>query len=160
MNEHNIRRKERAVTDAAAIESFIAKEQFMRVAFYDDGEIYIVPLNYGYRCENGQYCFYFHGAKAGRKYGLATKNPAVGFEIDGAYALISADTACGHSAKYMSVIGTGKLRIIENFNEKLQGLRCIMQQTTGKADWAFDDESVERTAVFQLDADTLTCKAK
>lgn len=155
-----MRRSDREITDPVKIADFLEKEQIIRVAFYDSGEIYIVPVNYGYHCENGQYCFYFHGAKAGRKYALAAQNPSVGFEIDGRYALIPAETGCGHSAKYMSVIGTGKLRIIEDSDEKLRGLRCIMQQTTGSAEWDFQAAVMQKTAVFRLDVQTMTCKAK
>ena len=33
-----MRRKDREVTSKAAIEVFVAKEQILRIAFYDDGE--------------------------------------------------------------------------------------------------------------------------
>ena len=82
-----MRRSDREITDSSAIESFIAKEQIIRIAFYDDGDIYIVPVNYGYIRENGKYSFYFHGARAGRKFELAKSSPKVGFEIDGRYEL-------------------------------------------------------------------------
>ena len=36
------------------------------------------------------------------------------FEIDGAYELLEADAACDYSAKFQSVIGTGRLSIIED----------------------------------------------
>ena len=63
-----MRRKDREVTDKKAIEAFIAKEQILRIAFYDNGDIYLIPVNYGYTYEKEKYTFYFHGAKAGRKY--------------------------------------------------------------------------------------------
>ena len=66
-----MRRKEREITDPEKIEEFISGEQILRVAFYDEGDIYIVPVNYGYLYENDKYSFYFHGAKAGRKYELS-----------------------------------------------------------------------------------------
>ena len=65
-----MRRKDREITDKNRINEFIAKEQILRIAFYDEGDIYIVPVNYGYIYDE-QYTFYFHGAKAGRKYELA-----------------------------------------------------------------------------------------
>lgn len=155
-----MRRADRAITDAAQIAAFLAKEQIIRIAFYDHGEIYIVPVNYGYCCENGQYRFYFHGAKAGRKYTLAQENPAVGFEIDGRYALIRSENACGHSAQFMSVIGNGTLSLLEDAEEKKFGLGCIMKQVSGTAEWQYQDEVMQKTAVFRLDVQTMTCKAK
>ena len=87
----------------------------------------IVPVNYGYLYENGKYSFYFHGAKAGRKYELSKSEPKVGFEIDGKYKLLESETACDFSAAFQSVIGTGML---------------------------------EAVAVFRLDVDKMSCKAK
>ena len=66
-----MRRRDREVTDAEAIELFISKQQVIRIGFYDNGEVYIVPVNYGYELNNGGDTFYFHGAKAGRKSELA-----------------------------------------------------------------------------------------
>ena len=155
-----MRRSDREITDPAQIAAFIAQEQILRVAFYDDGDIYIVPVNYGCICENGQYRFYFHGAGAGRKYDLALQSPHVGFEIDGNYALMESETACGHSAKFMSVIGTGTLRIAKDETERAAGLRAVMRQTTGRADWDFEENVLAKTAVFCLTVDKLSCKSK
>ena len=40
-----MRRNDREITDNSVIEAFIAKEQIIRIAFCDNGDIYIVPLN-------------------------------------------------------------------------------------------------------------------
>ena len=80
-----MRRRDREVTDHQAIEAFLRREQILRVAFYDQGDIYIVPVNYGFTCDGGGFTFYFHGAQAGRKYALSRECPTVGFEIDGGY---------------------------------------------------------------------------
>ena len=131
-----MRRKDREVTNSDAVREFIDSEQIMRIGFYDNGEIYIVPVNFGYTFESGEYTFYFHGAKAGRKYALCKSLPDVGFEIDGDYSLISADSACEYSAQYKSVIGNGTAEIIDDIEEKKFALACIMKQMTGK-EWTF-----------------------
>lgn len=155
-----MRRAEREITDEKMIEVFIAKEQIIRVAFYDNGDIYIVPVNYGYCVNNNSYTFYFHGAKAGRKYGFAQSAPKIGFEIDGKYELIEAEKACGHSARYQSVIGTGVLALVEEKEEKLAGLELIMKQATNKTGWKFDEKAVQRTAVFRLTVEKMSCKER
>ena len=127
--------------------------------FYDEGDIYIVPVNYGYSYDE-QYSFYFHGAKAGRKYELAKKKPTVGFEIDGNYMLIGSEVACGFSATFQSVIGTGTLSLVEDNAEKINGLNAIMKQTTSKAEWNYSDEMLDAVVVFKLVVDKLSCKAK
>ena len=154
-----MRRRDREITDKNAIAEFIAKEQIIRIAFYEEGDIYIVPVNYGYSYDE-QYSFYFHGAKAGRKYELAKKNPTVGFEIDGNYRLLESDMACDFSATFQSVIGTGTLSLVEDNVEKINGLNAIMKQTTSKAEWNYSDEMLDAVAVFRLVVDKLSCKAK
>ena len=155
-----MRRRDREVTDAKAIELFISKQQVIRIGFYDNGEVYIVPVNYGYELNNGAYAFYFHGAKAGRKYELAKSQPCVGFEIDGEYSLITADKACGHSARFQSVIGNGTLAIVDDEDEKLRGLNCLMTQLTGKSGHDYSKEMLKAVAVFKLEAKQLSSKAK
>ena len=154
-----MRRKDREVTDKNKIEAFIAKEQILRIAFYDEGDIYIVPVNYGYILDE-QYIFYFHGAKAGRKYELAKGRPNVGFEIDGKYSLLEGEAACDYSATFQSVIGTGRLSLVEDNDEKIKGLNAIMKQTTSKDEWHYSNEMLEAVAMFRLDVDRLSCKEK
>lgn len=154
-----MRRKDREITDKKVIEDFIKKEQILRVAFYDEGDIYVVPVNYGYSYDEN-YTFYFHGARAGRKYELAKKKPNVGFEIDGNYSLIEGQEACDYSATFQSVIGTGTLSLVDDNADKIKGLNAIMKQTTSKKDWHYSNEMLEAVAVFRLDVDKLSCKAK
>lgn len=154
-----MRRRDREITDKILIEEFIAKEQILRIAFYDEGDIYIVPVNYGY-LHDEKYVFYFHGAKAGRKYELAKKKPTVGFEIDGNYKLLESETACNFSVAFQSVIGTGNLSLVEDTTEKMIGLNAIMKQTTSKSEWDYADEILDAVAVFKLVVEKLSCKAK
>ena len=155
-----MRRNDREITDKTLIEQFIAEEQIIRIAFYDNGDLYIVPLNYGYTYENEKYVFYFHGAKAGRKYELSKASPNVGFEIDGAYELLEADAACDYSAKFQSVIGTGRLSIIEDDEEKIKGLNTLMNHISGKSEWNYSKEMIDAVVVFRLEVEKLSCKAK
>ncbi len=66
-----MRRNDREITDETAVRQFISGEKILRVGFNDNGEVYIVPVNYGYSEADGRYTFYFHGAAAGRKYELS-----------------------------------------------------------------------------------------
>lgn len=155
-----MRRNDREIKDKALIEQFITKEQIIRIAFYDNGDLYIVPLNYGFIYENDKYVFYFHGAKAGRKFELSKSSPMVGFEIDGEYELLQADVACNYSAKFQSVIGTGRLSIIEDYEEKIKGLNVLLNHISGKSEWDYSKDMVNAVAVFRLEVDKLSCKAK
>ena len=107
-----IRRKDREITDKNLIEKFLNSQKIIRLGFYDkvNDEVYIVPVNYGYTIENGNYIFYFHGGKGGRKYELSKEGGNIGFEIDGQYELIEGKKICDYSAKYQSIIGNGRLK--------------------------------------------------
>lgn len=154
-----MRRTDREITDWNEIEACIKREQVLRIAFYDEGDIYIVPVNYGYLRADDKYSFYFHGARAGRKYELAKKGPLVGFEIDGNYKLLENETACGFSAAFQSVIGTGKLYLVEDA-EKRKGLDAIMRQATQQSEWNYSEEMMKTVAVFRLDIEKISCKRK
>lgn len=153
-----MRRKDREITDCTKIEQIIASCHCCRIGFYDEGQIYIVPLNFGYVFENEQFVFYFHSAKEGRKVDLIKSSPHVGFELDTNYKLHEADTACDHSAQFQSIIGTGVVNIVESPEEKKNGLLTMMKQNTGKGDWSFSDQMLNAVCVFKLTVDSISCK--
>lgn len=153
-----MRRKERQITDVSQITDFILSEQILRVGFQDKDDIYIVPVNYGFIIEDEKYVFYFHGAKAGRKYELAKLNPKVGFEIDGKYSLVDGELACDYTAHFQSVIGNGILSLVENLDEKVFALNSIMKQTTQNSEWTYSKEMLNAVAIFRLDIENFSCK--
>ena len=155
-----IRRKDREITDKKLIEEFISNQKIIRLGYYDknNNEVYIVPVNYGYTIENEQYIFYLHGGKGGRKYELSKEEPNIGFEIDGQYKLVEAEKACDYSAKYQSVIGNGKIKILDDIEEKKKGLDIIMKHTTGKSGFEYIPRMVQNVAVYKLSVTKLTCK--
>ena len=84
----------------------------------------------------------------------------MGFEIDGNYELLEADVACDFSAKFRSVIGTGTLSLVEDTSEKIKGLNTLMKQTTARPEWSYGDAMLNGVAVFRLDVEKMSCKAK
>lgn len=153
-----MRRKDREVTDSTKIADIISRCTCCRIGFDDDGEVYIVPLNFGYQTKENTYTFYFHGANEGRKIDLMKKNPNVGFEMDTDYALHEADYACGHSARFQSIIGNGIVSIVSEKEEKKLGLSLLMEHNTGKRDWDFDEKMVNAVSVFKLEVTKMSCK--
>ena len=153
-----MRRNDREVTDYMKIENIISRCTCCRIGLQDEGEVYIVPLNFGYEAKDDTYIFYFHGAKEGRKIDLIGKNPIVGFEMDTNYALKEADQACGHSARFQSIIGNGVVSIVSETDEKKLGLSLIMEHNTGKQNWNFDEKMVNAVTVFKLEVTKMSCK--
>lgn len=156
-----MRRKDREITDRQAIIDIIENCQCCRIGFQDDSEVYIVPLNFGFEYSEQHITFYFHGAKEGRKIDLIAKSPHVGFEMDTnheVYAKSNNGTACMYTARFQSVIGTGKVSMVCNVEEKKHGLLLLMKHTTQKCDWSFDDKMFNAVAVFKLEVEKLSCK--
>ena len=153
-----MRRKDREVTDREKIDEIISNCHCCRLGFYDDGEVYIVPLNFGYAEKDGKRTFYFHGAKEGRKIDLISKTHAAGFELDTNYELHKGDTACRYSARFMSVIGTGRVEFVEERTEKEAALQAIMLHNTGREYWDFSDAMLDSVCVFKLEVKMISCK--
>ena len=155
-----MRRKDREITDKKMIEDFLNSQKIIRIGFFDKvkEEVYIVPVNYGYTIENENYTFYFHGGKGGRKFELSKEGPNVGFEIDGNYELVEGKRPCDYSAKYQSIIGNGKLKILEDLEEKKKGLNAIMKQNTGKTDFEYNPKMIQNVCVYMLSVTKLSCK--
>ena len=156
-----MRRQDREVTDSMKIADIISRCACCRIGFYDDGEIYIVPLNFGHEIKDDSYVFYFHGASEGRKIDLIRKNPKVGFEMDTDHAVYShneSEVACGYTARFQSIIGNGIVSIVSETEEKKLGLSLIMEHNTGKREWKFDEKMVEAVTVFKLEVTKISCK--
>ena len=158
--ETKIRRKDREITDKKMIEDFILSQNIIRIGFYDkkNEEVYIVPVNYGYTIEDNQYIFYCHGGKGGRKYELSKAEPNVGFEIDGNYKLVEGKNACNYSAKYQSIIGNGKIKLLQEIEDKKKALDIIMKHTTGKSTFEYNPRMVQNVAIYKLIVSKLSCK--
>ena len=156
-----MRRKDREVTDPIKIEDIIRRCTCLRIGFYDDGEIYIVPLNFGYEIKNDTYVFYFHGASKGRKADLIQKCPGVGFEMETNYAVYSRgenNVACDCTARFRSIIGNGFVKTVTEYEEKIRGLKLLMEHNTGKQEWIFDEKMMGAVTVFKLEVTKMSCK--
>ena len=157
----NMRRKDREVTNSGKIKEIIEKSEVIRIGYYDDGEVYIVPVNYGYEEVDGKYTFFFHGANAGRKYELSKNGCKVGFELESrAEILVNDEVSCRSTCYYNSVIGKGKISLIADSQEKEKALNLIMKHYSGKDIHTFEEKWVNVVAVFKLDVQKLSCKER
>lgn len=154
-----MRRKDREVTDAAALRAIVQACDCCRLGLVDeDGVACIVPLNFGYTEEDGQPALYFHSAREGHKLTLLRKNPVVGFEMDTGHGLLPGDRAEDYSFAYRSVMGRGTVDFLQEPAAKRAGLNCIMAHYTGRSDWTVSDAMLGATAVFRLRVTAWTAK--
>lgn len=153
-----MRRSERQVTDLEEIRGVIDACKVMRIGFTDAEGAYIVPLNFGYKMdEDGGVRVYLHSAGEGRKVTALCAGTPVAVEMDCAHALVEAQTPCGYSYLYQSLIGTGIPRMLKDTEEKKAALNQIMRHQTGK-EFAFEDAMISRVAVFEISLTSYTVK--
>lgn len=153
-----MRRKDREITDRNQIYKIMDNCPCCRLGFCDEGEVYIVPLNFGYHQVDQTMVLYFHSAKEGRKIHLINKAQSVGFEMDTHYKLKEGQTACSYSAGFQSIIGTGTISIIEDQQEKVKALQAIMCHVADKRDWQFTESALDAVCVFKVIVHKISCK--
>jgi len=138
-----MRRKDREVTDPALVRQIIGEAKVCHIAMVDNGEPYVVPVNFGY--EDG--CLYFHCALKGRKIDILKRENRVCFSIIGGFEVADA-ASC--KVRYRSVTGSGTANIITDKEEKLKGIRAVMRQIVGQ-EYNFPIKSLDTTLVVRID---------
>ena len=154
-----ITKREREVTDINEIKEILDKSMIVHVGMVDDGEPYVVPMNYGYTLENGELCIYLHGATVGRKIDIIKKNPKVFFEMECDVTPFEGKVACQYGTTYASVMGRGTAVVLGDSNEKIDGLTKFMKTQTGK-DFTFDEKMVSIVNVIKITTKEFTAKKR
>ena len=144
-----MRRSDRELRDPGQLLEVIDACKVFRLAMAAEGRPYLVPLNFGYAYEGGQFEFYFHSALQGRKLDLLRQNPQVCFELDCGHALVPADLPCGYSYRYASVIGEGTVELVEEPARKVLYLQRLLRHQTGR-DFPLREEQAASVAVGRI----------
>jgi uncharacterized protein len=151
-----MRQAQREITDPLQLEAVIRQAQVCRLALWDEGCPYIVPLNFGYAAGT----LFFHCAPEGKKLDLIRKNPCVGFELEGAAQVVPhPELACSWSARYQSVIGRGTASVVTEPGAKRQALDVLMAHYAGQGRvWDYPDEHLGKMVVLRVDIESMTGK--
>ena len=158
MEHRAMRRKDRLVTEEGEIRRILDACGIVHLGLYDEGRIYVVPVNYSYTYEEGKLSLFFHGATAGLKRELIEKDGRAGFEMDTGEKVIPHDTNPAlYTNAYMSIIGSGRISIIQGKEEKKEILTSLMKQISGK-DWTITDGMLKGCEVYRLEADEFQAK--
>lgn len=153
-----MRRKDREVTDLNTIVGIIDECEIIRIGLADGDFPYIVPLNFAYTVDGDEICFYIHGAMAGRKYEMLTKNPFCSFEMD-----IPLEMDCMHEAgdvtmRYKSVMGKCKVEFLDGDDRQSAIDNVIMARHEETKNFKYNKDTVKRTAVAKLTVIELSAK--
>ena len=149
-----MRRALKEITDPAVIDQLLKKASVCHLGLSDNGQPYVVPMNYGYADK----CFYLHCATEGRKLAVISRNNRVCVEVVVEYALESADVPCNWATRFTSVIGFGLAVILEDPLEKEIALNKLMQGYTGTDANVFSPHALKRVCVIRVDVDDIRAK--
>jgi uncharacterized protein len=143
--------KHRTLTNVKEIEEIIRKCQVCHVAMIDqECKPYIVPMNFGFKGA----VIYLHSSKIGKKIGILKNNPEVCIEFSTDYLLRyqNEDVACSWSMKYRSVLAYGKVKFIEDDQQKSEHLDLIMKNYTPK-EFKYNPPSIREVCCWKVNVE-------
>lgn len=153
-----MRRKDREVTDFDTIVGIIDECDILRLGLADGDYPYIVPVNFAYTVKGEQICFYIHGAMAGRKYEMLTKNPYCSFEMDIPLEMDCLVELKDVTMRYKSVMGKCKVEFLDGETRQSAIDDIIMARYESTKDFDYNRATVERTAVAKLTVTEMSAK--
>lgn len=125
-------------------EALLRRAQVLRLGMVDADGPYVVPLNFGY--EDGR--LYVHGAREGRRIAAIASDSRVCFEVDEG-EVVPAERPCGYTARFRSVVGRGRARVLETPEDKIAGLQVLMRHYGGPVE-GMDPSVLEKTSVIEI----------
>ena len=137
------------------MEKILERALVGRLGLADDGEPYVVPLNFVYA--DGR--IFFHTGLEGRKLEIIKKNPRVCFEVDEQLEVVINEQACLSTAYYRSVIAWGAARLLEETDEKMKALEQLVKKYAGdKKCEPVPEHALAILNVCAIDVDRMTAK--
>lgn len=153
-----MRRKDREVTSYEKMLEVVHGCDCCRIGLVDEDGAYIVPLNFGYEEKDGELVLYFHGAAEGKKIDLIKEQLTASFEMDRKHELVEGKVPCAYSYLFQSVMGRGRIELLQDYQEKVHGLTLVMEHYSDRKDWAFPEKMVNAMAVIKLTVTEWSCK--
>jgi nitroimidazol reductase NimA-like FMN-containing flavoprotein (pyridoxamine 5'-phosphate oxidase superfamily) len=159
--EDFMRRKDKEIVNIEDKMDIINKCKVCRLGLSDNNKPYIIPLNYGYSFENNILTLFFHSALEGKKNDIMKNNRNACFEIDCDTEIIEGENPCYYGYEFKSIIGFGEIIILENKEEKNNGLNKIMKHQTGKEiEYNFTENELKNVMVYKMEINEFTGKQK
>jgi len=135
------------------IREFLNAEVVGHVATRWDEQPFITPVNFWYDPERHE--IYFHSNIVGRLRANADRHPEVCFEASRHGRLLPSNVALEFSIQYESVVAFGKIRIIEDDQEKRRALYGLIEKyfpamQPGEHYRPITDQELKRTSVYSI----------
>ena len=89
---------------------------------------------------------------------MLKKNNYVCFELDTDHEITPGEKGCDWGMKFSSVIGYGRISILNEKEHKIKALNCLMSQYSGRKDFSYDEANVEKITILRLDVEEISGK--
>ncbi|TVQ94251.1 MAG: pyridoxamine 5'-phosphate oxidase family protein [Bacteroidetes bacterium] len=135
-------------TDPKKAKEVIDKCDVCYIGMIDpDNKPYVLPFNFGYEDD----IVYLHSAPIGKKIDVLKNNPeiCVTFSTDHMLFHRHEQVACSYGMRYKSVLISGKVEFIEDYDEKVRVLNIIMRKYTGK-NFDYNTPAVKNVAIYKV----------
>ena len=121
-----MRRKDREIKDVNQIYDILQRCDTINLGMNGVVSPYVIPMTFAYAMQEGKIVIYFHSAPDGRKWEILNHDPNVCVEAHLYYKTVRTEDG-GITAKYESVIGTGKAELVEKREEKVAALKLMLE---------------------------------
>lgn len=142
------------IQDQQQIEDIISKAKFLRLALSDSDTPYIIPMAFGYKDNK----IYLHCSREGKKIDILSRNPRVAFEADSEAEIVTTEDICKYNVRYRSVVGNGQARVVEDYDEKVEGLTVLSEHYGKKGPFEFEEWKVNRLCIIMIEIGEMTGK--
>jgi len=149
-----MRKINQEITDKTIIEDILRNSKICRIGMLDNGLPYVLPFNYGFKDNQ----IYIHCALTGKKIDLLREKSIVCFEIEQTAEVMTNDKACKWTTTYRSIVGYGKIEILDDFAQKQKGLEIIMAHNGAPDLIDFEPKQVDSVLILKLTINSLTGK--
>lgn len=149
-----MRRKDREITDRAAIDAILEAGTVMYLSLCDGDTPFLVPVFYAY---DGS-ALYFHGSRVGTKMSLLKRNPKVCFAVSLDHGIVTSEEACDFEARHRTVVGLGRADIVEEEALKIAALDRIVARFSQRR-FVYPKTSLAATAVVRIRIDSIKGKS-
>lgn len=155
-SNQNVRRQDRLLDEASAIELLKNEKYGVLSMQADDGGAYAVPISYAW---DGNESLYFHCATEGRKLRCIALCSKVSFCVVGDEKVISEK----FTTLYESIVVEGRASIGLPEDERMKALELIIDKYSSEfkeVGMKYAENSFQRTEIIKLEIETWSAKSK
>jgi uncharacterized protein len=147
--------KPSTLSNLSEMEAIINEATVCYVGMSDEAGPYVLPMNFAF--ENGR--IYLHAAPQGHKLDIIRCNPAVciNFNVGNELFHRHKEVGCSWGMKFKSVNAHGKVRFIDDYQEKYRIMKLVMLKYAGE-NYEFSEPAIRNVVVMQIDIEKLTGK--